>query len=656
MEIAKDGMAMRRSLGIWLLISTAVCSGAEEAPRLNDAPLQLTTINGTALAWPSAPTVVCSLGTECPLARLYGPRLQVLHDQYSSRGVQFVGLYSNQQDSSDEIRCSAQELQLTFPLCKDHDQTAADRFGLTRTPEVCLLDANGQVVYRGRVDDQHHPGVTKPSPTRHDLQAALDELLAGQPVSVPSTTAVGCRIGRRPAASVPTALTYCQEVSRILQRHCVECHRPGDIGPFALTEYEEVAGWGETLLEVIDEGRMPPWHARETSHHFVNAREMPAADREALREWVRGGMPFGQADQLPAPLPDKTDWSLARAPDQVVLMRETPFTVPAEGVVEYQYFVVDPQLTEDKWVVGAEVIPGARGVVHHVIVFIRPPDGVRLSGMGWLTAYVPGQRLVMLPPGTGRRIPAGSRLVFQMHYTPNGAEQSDLSRLGLIYADESEIQEELFTLMAINQNFEIPPGAGDHPVQATLDRLPAEGRLLALSPHMHVRGKACQVAIRRGTEEKLLLDVPKYDFNWQHVYALQEPLDLSQVEALQLTARFDNSDSNPVNPDPTQYVHWGDQTWEEMAVAFFEVARPREAAKSARQAAAEPPSPQLIRSRQQFVDDFFARFDSDGDEAIIDAEVPLALKRYGFHKLDLDDDGRLSRNEVEQLAGRENSF
>lgn len=650
-----------RTCGLSLLLWTTASLAADSAGPLSPtATMTLTAIDGAAVQLTGGEQpiiVVCALGTECPLARLYGARLQALHEQYAARGVRFVAVYSNEQDSLEEVRRTARELQLTFPVCKDFDHAAADRFQLTRTPEVCVHDRTGRVLYRGRIDDQHHPGVNRPAPSRHDLQAALEDLLAGRPVAVPETQAVGCLIGRRPKTESPTTLTYCQEISRILQRHCVECHRPGDIGPFALTDYEEVRGWGETLLEVIDDGRMPPWHASHASAPFINAREMPQADREALRTWVRGGMPYGQAEQLPPPLPDKSDWSLSRTPDQVVPMRDKPFIVPAEGVVEYQYFVADPGFTEDQWVVGAEVIPGARGVVHHVIVFIRPPDGVRLSGMGWLTAYVPGQRLTMLPPGMGRRVPAGSKLVFQMHYTPNGTEQADLTRLGLVFGKETEIREELFTLMAINQNFEIPPGAADHAVHATLDKLPADGKLLALSPHMHVRGKGCEVqVVRSGGEHSTVLDVPRYDFNWQHVYALCEPLALRQVEALELTARFDNSAANPVNPDPTQYVHWGDQTWEEMAVAFFEVSRPRHAAESRHSAAAEPPSPQLIRSREQFVADFFARFDSDGDGAIIDAEVPLALKRYGFRKLDLNDDGRLSRNEVEQLAGRESSF
>ena len=643
-----------------LCVLVSASSGADLDATLADAPLQLVTTDGETLTL-SLPadtrlTVLCFLGTECPLARLYAPRLQALADAYESQGVRFIAINSNQQDSLAEIRESAQSVGLKIPVCKDYDQAAADRLGIERTPEVCVLDAQTNVIYRGRVDDQYHPGVSRPQPSRHDLQVAIDEALAGQPVSVPVTTAVGCRIGRTPKVAAPTTRTFCRDVSRILQRHCVECHRAGDIGPFALTDYDEVTGWGETLLEVIADGRMPPWHASDASVPFVNARAMPEEDRTAIEEWVRGGMPYGTPDELPEALAAKAEWSFDREPDLIVPMRSTPFTVPAEGVVEYQYFVADTQLIEDKWVIGAEVIPGARTVVHHVIVFIRPPDGTKLRGMGWLTAYVPGQRLTLLPPGMGRRIPAGSRLVFQMHYTPNGSEQQDLSKLGLLFGDEEDIREELFTLMAINQNFEIPPARATTPCRPRSTTCRRRGSCSRCRRTCMSAAKAARSRPAAGTNPRPCSKSPATTSTGSIVYALSEPLELRSIDAFDLTARFDNSAANPVNPDPAQYVHWGDQTWEEMAIAFFEVAVPRDAAATRRTTAAEPPSPELIRTREQFVTDFFTRFDDDEDGSVNDSEVPLALKRYGFRKLDLDGDGLLSRGEVEELAGREKSF
>lgn len=639
-----------------LLISWLAAAGCIGPPSLPAAEsLQLPASHGERVQFPlpdqSGLTVLCFLGTECPLARLYGPRLARLAQQYPPHEVRFLGVNSNRQDSLDDVQRYVAVYGIPFPIAKDYDHQLADRFSVTRTPEVLVLDAAGQVRYRGRIDDQYRPGVMRPEATRRDLQAALDELLAGRPVSVPQTTPVGCLLGRRPTVATPTELTYCRDIVPVLQRHCLECHRPGDIGPFALDDYDEVVGWGPMLVEVIDDGRMPPWHAAAHSGPFANAREMPERDRETLRAWVAGGMPFGDPRDLPPSPEYRTGWMLPREPDLIVPMRAEPFRVPAEGVVEYQYFVADPGFTEDRWVIGAQVLPGNRAVVHHSIVFIRPPDGTRLRGTGWLTAYVPGQRSALMPPGMGRRIPAGSKLVFQMHYTPNGSEQLDLTRVGLLFGEEDAITHEVLTLMAIHQDFEIPPGAADFAVTAGLSQFPADAQLLALAPHMHVRGKACRVIAHCGEDRRLLLDVPRYDFNWQHVYELAQPFPLTDVDRLEFVARFDNSADNPVNPDPAQYVYWGDQTWEEMAVAFFEVARPRQdsSAHSRRPAAAETPPPEKLHAA---VERFLERFDADGDGAVSESEVPLSVKRFGFRSWDENGDGRLDRDEIEAAFRR----
>ena len=213
--------------------------------------------------------------------------------------------------------------------------------------------------------------------------------------------------------------------------------------------------------------------------------------------------------------------------------------------------------------------------MHHAIVFVRPPDGESFTGIGWLTAYVPGQRATQFPPGFARRIPAGSKFVFQMHYTPNGKAQFDQTKIGLNFIDEASVTHEVFTLAGIDQEFEIPPNVAEHAVDASVSWLPKEGMLLAAMPHMHLRGKSFQVRTRSGDSESIQLDVPHYDFNWQHTYEWSEPIPLRDIDRLSFTATFDNSVANPFNPNPNEYVMWGDQTWEEMAVAFFEVARPR---------------------------------------------------------------------------------
>lgn len=558
-------------------------------------PLTLATIAGDRVTWDGDEaelTVLCFLGTECPLARLYGPRLQTMSDSFGDR-VRFVGVNSNVQDSVDEIKAYAAEFELTFAMVKDDDRSVAVTAGATRTPTVVVVDPFGAVRYRGRIDNQYEPGIARPVATRHDLRDAIECVLAGKPVATPITQAVGCLIAmpRTPATtdSLPTIApemqttaqttsptpTYCDQVIRVLQKHCIECHRDGEIGPFSLTQFDDVVGWADMAVEVIDNGRMPPWHATDDHASFSNARLMSETDKRVLRDWVAAGTPYGDATDLPPTQSFVAGWQLPREPDLVLRMRETPFTVPADGVVEYQYFVAKTNFPTDRWVKAAEVIPGNRGVVHHAIAFIHPPGGSDFRKRGLLSAYVPGQRQSALADGYAQRIPAGSKIVFQMHYTPTGKPETDITRIGMVFVDESEVTHEVFTLGALERNFRIPPHAAEHAVDGKFDWFPRDGELLSIMPHMHLRGKSFQFDVRRDRSGETVLEVSEYDFNWQHHYKLSDPMPLADIEQLRFTATFDNSAANPFNPDPTEYVTWGDQTWQEMAVAFVSIARPR---------------------------------------------------------------------------------
>ncbi|MFI4847981.1 MAG: redoxin domain-containing protein [Gimesia chilikensis] len=603
----------------------------------------------------SKATVVCFLGAECPLARLYGPKLNEMQAAYAAQGVQFIGVNSNQQDSLEDVKQYVKRYEISFPMAKDYNNEVADRFHAVRTPEVFVLDQQLTVRYRGRIDNQYLPGISRAETTTHDLKNALDQLLAGKPIEVSETKPNGCFIGRVKQNEVTTKLTFCKEVAGVLHRHCVECHRTGEIAPFSLTDYDEVRGWADTMLETIEDGRMPPWHASPKYGHYANARFMPEKDKEILREWVAGGMPYGDVKDLPELPKFREGWHLPRVPDVVYEMRKRPFVVPKEGVVEYQYFVVDPGFKEDKWITGAQVLPGNRSVVHHAIVFIRPPDGADFRGIGWLTAYVPGQRINMLPPGRARKVPAGSKLVFQMHYTPTGSVAEDISKVGLIFGKDEEITHEVFTLIGIDQEFEIPPHASDFPVSAKVRRIPPHAELLAIAPHMHLRGKSFRLFTKQDKKKEILLDVPNYDFNWQHIYELSTPMSLDKIDGLEFTVKFDNSKDNPFNPDPSEYVTWGDQTWEEMAIAFFEVAEPRKQKsqdtkpkpekKLTKAEAKQQREAELKKELDKRAAAFFKRFDKNGDGRVDVEEVPLATQRYGRIRDD-NGDGVIQREEL----------
>ncbi len=392
-----------------LAVSTALADSP--APACSPAPAEKTAIIGRqvddftledyrgtkhSLAdYAKSPAVaIVFLGTECPLAKLYGPRLAELAAAYEDRGVTFLGVDANSQDALTEIAAYARNAGIKFPILKDSGNVLADALGAARTPEVFVLDKDRAVRYHGRIDDRLGIGYVRQQAATDFLGDALNQLLAGEPVKTASVDSVGCLIGRVRKPSTNAEVTYSNQIARILQNRCVECHREGEIAPFAMSNYSEVAGWAESIAEVVRERRMPPWHADPKAGHFRNDRSMPEAEKELIYQWVAAGAPEGDASQLPEPKQYVAGWTLPTKPDVVFTVQEEPYKVPADGVVNYQFFVVDPKFTEDKWVKASQIIPGSAPVVHHVLCFVQPPGGGReqfdANGLGFLSAYVPG--------------------------------------------------------------------------------------------------------------------------------------------------------------------------------------------------------------------------------------------------------------------------
>lgn len=630
---------------IWIACSTARC--ATVGSQIDDFRLQDFRGRWVTLGEFKASkfVVVTFLGTECPLAKLYGARLSHLSEIYGPRGVSFLGINANRQDSITEIAAYARIHKIPFPILKDVGNRVADSMGAVRTPEVYVLDADRRVRYRGRIDDQYGVGYVRDAPTREDLKLALDDLLAGRAVRQPTTEAVGCHIGRIREADADGAVTFSDQIARLLQRRCVECHREGDIAPFALEDYDEVAGWADTIAEVVRDERMPPWHASAEYGQFVNTRRLSDEEKQLIYTWAEAGAPEGDPDNLPEPLTFTEGWQLAQEPDIVIPMREEPFQVPAEGEVKYQYFTVDPGFEQDKWIAMGEVLPGNRAVVHHVLVFVREP-GSRHSRKGqdalsYLVAYVPGLRAAPLPPHMAKRVPAGSELVFQVHYTPIGSAQEDLSVLGLVFADPEDITMEVVTTHAIQTSFRIPPHAENHRVTATSGSYDGELLLLSMAPHMHLRGKSFRyTALYPDGNREILLDVPRYDFNWQTTYRLETPKPLPPGTRMHCVAYYDNSDENLANPDPTATVRWGDQTWDEMMIGFFDVAVPKGSGRDV-----ERPPVDLRPGVEDRARQLLDRLDKDGDGMVAADEVSGRFKKV-FIFLDRDRDQTVSLEEL----------
>lgn len=611
--------------------------------------------------------VVAFIGIECPLAKLYVSRLEKLAADFADQGVAVLAIDSNRQDSITELTAFARRYGLTFPILKDPDNRIADLFDAQRTPEAYLLDADRVIRYYGRIDDQYGQHLAEngkrisyqhSEPRRRDLAIAVEELLAGKDISQPLTEAVGCIIGRVPEVQPQGEITFSKHISRILNRRCVECHREGEIAPFALTDYEEVVGWSEMIREVVDEGRMPPWHANPEYGEFVNDCRLSGEEKQMIFDWVDNGSPEGDPADLPEPPQFAEGW-IAGEPDQIIYMSDEPYEVPAEGTVDYQYFSVDPGWTEDKWIKVAEARPGNRAVVHHILVIIRSDAGGAATsinegvGIGWAPGLGPRD----FREGIALHIPAGSQIIFQMHYTPNGTPELDRSYVGFQFCDPDEVKYLAAGGAAAAAGFKIPAGDPDHVVHSEYE-FERDQMLISMLPHMHLRGKSFRYTAEYpdGSEE-ILLDVPRYDFNWQFRYELAEPKLMPKGTKLKCVAHFDNSAENLINPDPTVDVTWGDQTWEEMMIGFFtgREVEPVDFERLAREG--EENRKRAAEQRAQFVAQakmFITGMDKNGDGKLARDEVPGQLQSF-LPQFDTDRDELVSAEEaavfIQQMRG-----
>jgi hypothetical protein len=393
------------------------------------------------------------------------------------------------------------------------------------------------------------------------------------------------------AAGPAARPTFTRDVAPILYRRCVECHRADEAAPMSLVTYSDARPWARSIKEKVAERAMPPWLAGgETSHRFENERRLSQREIDTLAGWADGGAPKGDDRDLP-PVPRFAQGWVIGQPDAVFALPEE-FSVPADGTVPYKYFTVPTNFTEDRWIQAAEIRPGNRAVVHHVIVSAREPGTAVANpersegraGTNKICGFAPGEQPKVYPEGSAKLIKAGSSLVFQVHYTTNGEAARDRSYVGFIFA-KAPVKRAVLTGTATNARLAIPAGDPNHEVRSTWTA-PEDVRILEFMPHMHVRGKDfTYTAVYPDGRSELVLAVPRYDFNWQLVYRLKEPLRLPRGSRIDCVAHFDNSTANKYNPDPRREVRWGDQTWEEMMIGWFDYVREAEDRSAASTAA-----------------------------------------------------------------------
>ena len=515
--------------------------------------------------------VLAFLGLECPLSKLYAQRLSQLHEQFAPQGVRLVGIVANQGDTAEAASAWAATHGLPFPVFRDPSARLADACGVTVNPEVVVLDQKRVIRYRGRIDDQYLPGLSRAEPTRQELLRAIEDLLAGRNVAVSITEPVGCFLHREFRAASSGTWTYEEHVREIVQQRCVDCHQPRQKAPFSLLTYDDLVEWRETIRWVLEERRMPPWYADPAHGKFANRAAMTESEREVLLQWLDSGLPRGQRKEDGADVNVARGWTIPQ-PDLVISM-PTSFHVPATGIIDYQYFVVDLRFADDLWVEAAEIRPGNPQVVHHAGVFLVPPGSDQLDVAGELGSVC----LVMdsipqltLPSGRAKRIPAGSRLLFLMHYTAIGTPQIDQTSVGLVLADPDEVRQEVATHVMFATDLEIPPHTSDYRREMVC-QFDEAVELLSLFPHMHYRGKSFRYEVEYPDgQSETLLSLPRWDFNWQHNYILAEPKRLPAGTRLRAIAHYDNSAANLANPDPSATVRTGQQSWDEMFNAYYD--------------------------------------------------------------------------------------
>lgn len=542
-------------------------------------------------------TALVFYSPECPISNAYSPTLKRLAADFPAGLVRLVGVCVDPDLSDLDVRTHAKDFGLAFPIVRDRSGLLAAKLGATITPEAFVIDDQGRIRYHGRIDDQFAArGKANANPGAHELSDALTAVLAGRDVAVKQCAAVGCPIPDPPKKE--TAPSYTKEVSRILQKNCQECHRKGQVGPFALENYEQARKRAEDIASVVEGRTMPPWKpVPGVGPKLKHDRSLSSADVAALSAWAAAGAPEGNASDLPSPAQFPEDWALG-APDLVV-EPAADFAIPAEGADVYRCFVVPTNLPKDMYISAIEYRPGNRKVVHHMLAYVDVSGQGRKrdladAGLGYecfsgpgveihgdLGGWAPGNEPSRLPDGIGRALPKGADVIVQVHYHTNGKAETDRSRIGLHFA-RKPIRQILHWGIAIppwepkkdRPKLDLPAGNSNVEVKGGWP-VPVDLVAHAITPHMHLLGRdmTLTVTFPDGRVEDLV-KIDDWDFAWQNTYYFEKPLDLPKGSVVKLLAHFDNSAGNLRNPNtPPKPVSWGEATTDEMCIGFIAVTK-----------------------------------------------------------------------------------
>jgi hypothetical protein len=540
-------------------------------------------------------TVLIFVGTNCPISNGYAPEIAAIAKAFAPQGAAVTLVYADAGTTAEAAARHAKEYGLAgLPRLMDSDQRLADALGATVTPEAVVLGPDQTVCYRGRIDDRYieRAASARPNgPSTHDLRAAIDAVLADRPVAVAQTRVVGCAIERAvptapmtAAAAAQAAPNYAHGVAAILNENCVSCHRAGQIAPFSLAGYANAKSYADNIAGVTQAGTMPPWKPEGMHGAFVGERGLTPAQVRTLSDWAAAGAPAGDLAAAPPTPQYASGWSLG-PPDLIVRMPEA-YSIPASGPDIYRCFVLPTGLTTDKQVVAVEYHPGNPRVVHHCIGYLDnsgkgraldaadPGPGYTSFGgpgftpSGEIGGWAPGNMARLLPDGIAKPLWAGSDVVLQVHYHPDGKPEQDQTEVGIYFA-KKPAPKRLYTYPLLAR-LDIPAGEADYHTGRTV-HLPVDVDIVSVTPHMHLIGKTISLTatLPDGTIQPLVR-INHWDFRWQDTYTFRQPVHLPKGTAVRLEATYDNSAANPRNPtSPPKWVGWGEATTDEMCIGFI---------------------------------------------------------------------------------------
>jgi peroxiredoxin len=604
-------------LNRWVVLATALCAGPGSFARAESTPstdkigkkiehVSFTDAGGRTMALhdlkEKKAIVVVFLSFDCPVSTGYSPVLAELARTYGDRGVAFIGVAANDDADAAQLAQQAADFKLPFPVYKDDQRTAADAFKAVITPEAFVLDRHFILRYRGRIDDSYVARLKRKSQTsRHDLRQAIEEVLAGKPVTEPATVAIGCPIAREIKGEKATGkVTYYRDALPILQNHCQTCHRPGEVGPFSLMTYKQAVSWAADIKEYTQSRQMPPWKP-VAGPAFLNERKLADKDITTLAAWVDGGTPEGDPQDKPPPRRFVQGWQMGQ-PDLVLTVSED-FQVGPSGRDVFRCFVLPTNLPEDKYVTAMEVRPGNPRVVHHALLFAdtsgqgrkleqkeqerskspdeldRGPGYAGAMGVGFLPrstlgGWAPGQIGRRLPEGTGYLLPKGADVVMQVHYHRDGRLEKDRTSIGLYFATkpvEKPFKGLIIAgLQGYTHRFTIPEGASHYRVHGNM-WVDDDCVIYSVMPHMHLIGREVKITMTPpdGPTQPLVA-IADWNYNWQETYFFKQPISVKAGTRFDIEAYYDNSEQNPNNPNsPPQKITYGEQTTNEMLFGFI---------------------------------------------------------------------------------------